>query len=465
MVQTADNGAITVEDDPRRNVRVPASESQSAPLHALLLLAALAGALLSQGAYYRQAQWPVAILLAGALILALRAHSWSISDIRFAPLGACALLAGWATARAAAAGHVGDAMGVVALLTGLAATVLVARRTTDVDATGAGAVALGVLTALSGWLGVAWRVSPWALEDQGLWRAATTLTYANAAAAVLAALALVALGQLVHRPHSRVTALSACMLLTGLGATLSRGGLLAAVVGAMALAALLGVRPVARAVLAPGIGAAVALAGLVPSMSAASSPNPLIASVALGAGLAVTGWLVSGASRRGVALLAALSVLLAVAVGFREDGAAVRERRFTAASPDRANAVSAAFRLVGEHPLVGVGPGQASLSWTSRDGTTFVARYAHNEYLQLLAELGAVGLALLLALTVAVARAVRDGRPHHPSVHLWAGAAAGVIAIAVGSALDFLWHVPAVPLVAALLVGITVPKAKEKKQL
>ena len=39
------------------------------------------------------------------------------------------------------------------------------------------------------------------------------------------------------------------------------------------------------------------------------------------------------------------------------------------------------------------------------------------------------------------------------------------MALVVGRALDFLWHLPAVSLVAALLVGITVPKAKEKKQL
>ena len=75
------------------------------------------------------------------------------------------------------------------------------------------------------------------------------------------------------------------------------------------------------------------------------------------------------------------------------------------------------------------------------------------------------GWRVLLAVTVAVARAARDARAHHPSVHLWAGTPAGLVALVVGRALDFLWHLPAVSLVAALLVGITVPKAKEKKQL
>ena len=435
----------------------------------MLLLAGVAGALLRQGAYYREAQWPVAVLLAGALVVALRAQPWSHADSRFPPLMVCAVLAGWAMVRAATAGDVAHGMGVVAMLAGVAATVVVARRATDVDPTGAGIVALGVLTAMTGWIGLAWRVPPWALHDGGLWRAATTLTYANAAAGVLAAVTLVAVGRLVARPDSHPTALSVCMLLTGLGATLSRGGMLAFAVGGLLLAALLGLRSVARAVLAPGIGAAVAFAGLVPSMSAGSSRNPLLASAALVAGLGVTSWLLSGGrGRRRAVLVATVSIVLGagVAAGDGWDSAtAVRERRFTAASPDRTNAVRAAFRLVGEHPIVGVGPGRATLSWTSRDGTTLVGRYAHNEYLQLLVELGAIGLVLLLGLVVAIARAVVNARPRHPSAPLWAGAAGGLLALAVGSGVDFLWHVPALPLVGALLFAITVPNAKEKNQL
>ena len=458
---------MAVDQHSLRDVSVPADARHSAPLHIALLLAAVAGAVLSQGAYYREAQVPVAVLLAGAMVVALRAHPWSAADSRFAPLILCAVLAGWAVVRAAAAGHAADGMGVVAMLAGVAATVVVARRATDVDAAGAGIVALGVLTAMTGWLGVAWRVSPWGLQDGGLWRAATALTYANAAAGVLAALTLVAVGRLVARPDSRATALSLCVLLTGFGATLSRGGMLAFAIGVVLLAALLGVRAVARAVVIAGVGAAVALAGLVPSMSAGSSGNPLLASVALVAGLGVTSWLVSGGRGRRAVLVATVSIVLGAGVASGDgwnSASAVRERRFTAASPDRTNAVRAAFRLVGEHPLVGVGPGRATLSWTSSNGTTLVARYAHNEYLQLLVELGEVGLVLLLGLIIAVARAVLRARQRHPSTPVWAGATAGLLALAVGSGLDFLWHVPAVPLVGALLFGITVPNAKEKNQ-
>jgi hypothetical protein len=35
--------------------------------------------------------------------------------------------------------------------------------------------------------------------------------------------------------------------------------------------------------------------------------------------------------------------------------------------------------------------------------------------------------------------------------------AAGLVALAVHSGLDFLWHVPAIPLLSALLIGLTTP--------
>lgn len=467
MISTADNRVAGAEHVSRVGATALATEARppTVPLHGVLLVTALAGALFAQGGYYRPSQWPVAVLLVGALLVAMRAQPWSRSDARLAPLAACAALAGWAAVRAAVAGDVALAMGTVAMLVGAAATVLVARRSLDGDGLSAAAVALGVAVAMTGWLGVAWRISPWALEDQRLWRAATTITYANAAASVLAALALLGLGRLVVRPGSPPGALALCVLLTGLGASMSRGGVLAAAVGAVALAALLGVGAVVRAAVAPVLGASVALAGLVPSMPATSPPRPVLAVVGLVAGLALTAWLAVEGGRRRVAPVLVVAALLCLVVASGPGwpgGAAVRQARFTAASADRVHALGAAVRLVGEHPVAGIGPGRAKLSWVGADGQTLVARYAHNEYVQLLAELGAVGLALLFALLVTIARALLDRRRSHPSPPLWAGATAGLVALAVGSGLDFLWHIPAVPLVGALLVGITIPNAKEK---
>jgi hypothetical protein len=466
---TAANGGADSWRGPRVRGTVSAPEPRppAVPLDGLLLIAALAGALFAQGGYYRSAQWPIGVLLAGALVTSLRGQPSLTSDVRFTPLAACAAVAGWAAARAAVADELPFAIGTVALLASVAVTVLVSRRTPDSGGLGAGAVALGVAVAMTGWLGVAWRISPWALEDQGLWRAATTVTYANAAAGVLAALALLGLGGLVGRRRSLPGALSVCVLFTGLGATMSRGGVVAAAVGAVVLGTLLGFGAVVRAAVAPVLGAAVALAGLVPSMPATSPPRPVPAVGGLVAGLALAAAVAVLEGRRRVGLVVVLVAVLGLAMAFPTawpGGAAVHQARFTAASPDRVGALRAAVRLAADQPIVGTGPGRATLSWVAPDGRTLVARYAHNEYVQLLVELGAVGLALFVVLVVTVAFAIRDGRRSHPSPPLWAGATAGLVALGTGSGVDFLWHVPAVPLVGALLVGITVPKIEESTQ-
>lgn len=261
--------------------RVTSRSRVALPGNGLLLVAALAAAAVNQGAYYRAAQWPVGILLLTALVAALRACPWSARDTRFWPVWACLALGGWVVIRAALAHDVSAAVPTLALLAGTLAIVTVARRTTDVDALATAVIAIGAVVALTGWVGVAWRISPWALQDQGLWRAATAITYANAAAALLAMLALVALGRLVSRPHPPLAAATVCLLLVGVGATLGRGGIVALLAGLAVLAGLLGVRALWRAALAPAIGSAIALAGLVPSMPANSPPRPLLAVMAL----------------------------------------------------------------------------------------------------------------------------------------------------------------------------------------
>jgi Kef-type K+ transport system membrane component KefB len=72
---------------------------------------------------------------------------------------------------------------------------------------------------------------------------------------------------------------------------------------------------------------------------------------------------------------------------------------------------------------------------------------------QVLAELGAVGLALLLGAFVVTTRTVRRGRAI-PTPGLWAGVTAALVALAVHGLFDFSWHVPAIPLTGALLLGI-----------
>ena len=87
-------------------------------------------------------------------------------------------------------------------------------------------------------------------------------------------------------------------------------------------------------------------------------------------------------------------------------------------------------------------------------------RYVHNEYLQVLVELGAIGLGLavlvLLALAVTVWRG-RAGSPWRGRGALWAGAAAGLVVLLVHSGFDFLWHLPVIVLTAGLLTGLAAP--------
>ena len=74
-------------------------------------------------------------------------------------------------------------------------------------------------------------------------------------------------------------------------------------------------------------------------------------------------------------------------------GQTVVQARGNLASPDRTGALHAALRLVAQHPLTGTGPGQADLRWKGHDHGSQLYTYVHNEYLQVAAELGLVGLA------------------------------------------------------------------------
>jgi O-antigen ligase len=439
---------------------------ESLPLHALLLVVALVVAAAAQGAYYGAGQQVVAVVLLLVLFAAVRARPWSRDDALPA-VWAGAALAAWAAVSATVAGDITAALPVVALLAGVVVVLVAVRRLTSGqrDVLAAAVVTVGVLTAASGWVGVAWRVTPWALEDQGLWRAATTLTYANAAAGLLVPLALLAVARLATRPGVLAN-LATWLLLVGVGATLSRGGVLALAVGAAVLATLLGPGRTLRAAGPPTLGAVVALVGLAPSVPASSPPRPVLAAAALMVGVAVA----VGASRlrsRLLALTLAAAVLAAgagLAVGGRGGDAAATgaSTRLTIASPDRAAAARAALQLAAERPLTGTGPDRAVLTWV-QNNRRVTSRYVHNEYLQVLAELGFVGLALLVVLLASLAWTVWRGRPHAPSTAIWAGAAAGLAALAVHSALDFLWHLPAIPLAGAVLAGLVLPTAIDQE--
>jgi hypothetical protein len=377
----------------------------------LLLLTAVAAGLLGQGAFYARVRWYLGVLVAAGAVLALVAWPPTRDDARLPPVVAALVLAAWAVLDAALLGVPGAGAGPALLLLGLVAVLLVCRRLQpeDREVLLLGVVGVGLLVALAGWLGVAGRVGSWAWLGDGIWRASSTLTYPNAAAAVLVPVALVVLARLVEVPGSLPLALAATGLLAGAAATLSRAAALALAVGLVVLAGLRGPRVTVRAALGPCVGALVALVGLVPSMPAAGPPRPTLALAGLGAGLALAAVLtrLRGVAAVALVLAGVLAGCLAVAVAAGGVGDAARlvaGTRITLASPDRSGAVGAALRVAAEHPLTGAGPGQADLRSRGADGGIRIFGYAHNEYVQVAAELGLVGLALLAVLLVALGR-------------------------------------------------------------
>src|SRR5205814_582338 len=110
-----------------------------------------------------------------------------------------------------------------------------------------------------------------------------------------------------------------------------------------------------------------------------------------------------------------------------------RGDRATLSSPDRTNELHAAARLAGAHPLTGVGPGNVDLTWRAAPpATTMHEPYVHNEYLQILVEVGIPGLLLVLGGLGAVAFAIRRSR-RAVAIDATTGSVAALVVLAVHS--------------------------------
>lgn len=112
------------------------------------------------------------------------------------------------------------------------------------------------------------------------------------------------------------------------------------------------------------------------------------------------------------------------------------------------------------HPWLGSGAGTYDLYWDRYRRTIYGARDAHNLYLETLAELGPVGL-VLLVVTLALPL-LGLGMARRDSV-LAAGAGA-YVAFLVHAAIDWDWEMPAV-IVAGLLCGGTLALARSRDRI
>lgn len=418
-------------------------DSVALPVPVLLVVAGFAAAVVAQGGYYLPGRVLSGVLVGVAVVL-LRPRPNLLVAL-------CGAFAAWALLRGLLEGDVLSGLPSAAAAGVFAGAAVVAAQA-DHDQRELLATVLtgvGALIGFTGWAAVVFRLPSWSTVAEGLLRAGSTLTYPNAAAALMAATAVLSL---VLRP-TVLTAVMSFLLCAGIGATMSRAGVIALLAGLLALCVFRGVVATLTAAVPPLLGAVLAVGALLPSMRVADAPAPLLAVAGLVAGALVA----VGLPRLG---RVAVPVVLLVLAGGGVAAFAFADRlatRVSFSSPDRTGATGAALDLVARTPLLGTGPGNGSFFFDRGNEGARVMRYVHNEYLQVLVELGVVGLLAALGVVAAVVIALWRGR----GTPLWAGAAAAVVVVLVHSGFDFLWHLPAVLIVAGLCAGMGFPSTED----
>ncbi len=129
------------------------------------------------------------------------------------------------------------------------------------------------------------------------------------------------------------------------------------------------------------------------------------------------------------------------------------------ANQDRVALWRDAWKMIKEHPVLGQGLGTFQWIYPAYESIRpdTPAKYAHNNYLQVLAELGIVGLAVFIWIFVAVWRvAVKNLRNEQDPLArgVGLGTIGAMTAIALQEITDFGLYIPGVALMAAVLIGL-----------
>ena len=342
-----------------------------------------------------------------------------------------------------------------------------------------------------------------AYDPSSGYQLAEPLGYWNALGILAAIAILLAGGLAAHGGHVAIRALAAAslvVLLATLYFTFSRGALVALVVGAVVQAV---VDPRRARLLATGLlVGAPALAGVLlasryhalttagDSLTTAQREGRELAwilvvlalvAAAVAVGLHVAEGRLSLPARAGrlvvagVALAAVLVAVGALVAGggplsvvtdardaFRESPAPgtgdLNRRLLSASGNGRSDYWRVAGTMVRDEPLLGTGAGSFEAHWFRERSVPFHARDAHNLYLETLAELGPVGLTLLLATLALPLLALPGARrfAHAPA------AAAAYAAFLVHAGVDWDWELPAVTVsvifCAAVLLAVERPE-------
>lgn len=378
---------------------------------------------------------------------------------------------------------------------GVMAVLLVTRRNT------ARRLLVGILIGITAvcWYALAQRLFPTetpVFDAISTYRLTGPVTYWNALGIYAAVGALVALGLSTTGRSYWARALAAAtlpVLLPTMYLTFSRGAWLAMAAGVVAALALSPARvklATGLIVMAPWPLLAVVLASrstaltrLTTDLARAQHDGHLVAIavglLALASALAAIGYamaerrvVVDGSARHAwsamlglgvVALLVAAVVRWGSPVTIVHDGwksftgppvqvtsqTNLNARLFSLSSNGRVDIWSKAADAFTAHPLGGIGGGSFERWWNLKRETPLKVVDAHSLYLEVLAELGPLGLLLVLgAIGVPIAAAVRNRR--EPLVPLVFGA---FLAFALHAGIDWDWEVAGVTL-GALLVGV-----------
>ena len=124
-------------------------------------------------------------------------------------------------------------------------------------------------------------------------------------------------------------------------------------------------------------------------------------------------------------------------------------RALAPSDQDRSVEWSTALHQWASAPLIGVGPDRL-LVFHAADGS--FAHFAHNEYLQIGADAGAIGAVLLAITIVAVIRVIRR------TDLLASCAVAAIVCFVIAGAFDFDWHLSFVGLLGGWCVGLAAEK-------
>ena len=424
-----------------RSIDAESSTDRGVFAVSVVILACLTVAeIVRQGAFYRTDALVVLVVSLGLISMCVRGTDSRsrLMIVAFVALGAWWYLTAVIHGRAASFFPLG------ASVVGFLAAFLVVRRigvahrqvAGELMATiGAGAAAVGLAASAMRWY-------PLAMPSQNLWRLATTLTYSDAAGLLLGVSLLVAVGLNLRKPLVR---LDVSLCAAGVIATQSRGAVLALLVGGLLVP--FGTLRKAPWPLLAGLAAGLTLVGT----SSGLSRQP-IAGVAVAA-LVVVGAVVRPSARlhlrtppRALALAGAvIAVGAVVAVALHTP---VQRRVGLASTSDRVSEWHAAFDQWRSSFWVGVGPDKV-LHLKSPPGS--YAYFAHDEFLQIAAGAGIVGVLLLLLALGAIAMTVRR------TDTLSSCAAGAVVAFAAAALLDFDWHLAALGLVGGWATALACP--------